>query len=116
MSAPTLPADLPLVVVDDGLGTFGPLVDLSPAFALRSGVGTLLESIEAAFGRRAWSCTVAPARAALAEEDGLAARVNAPLPASALVVNGRLLDPRSLLGAGLAPGDTLVDARGTTVA
>ena len=116
MSAPTLPADLPLVVVDDGLGTFGPLVDLRPAFALRSGVGTLLESIEAAFGRRAWSCTVAPARAALAEEDGLAARVNAPLPASALVVNGRLLDPRSLLGAGLAPGDTLVDARGTTVA
>jgi len=48
MSAPTLPADLPLVVVDDGLGTFGPLVDLRPAFALRSGVGTLLESIEAA--------------------------------------------------------------------
>ena len=36
-----------LYVFDDGLGAFGPLVDVRAAFSLRVGLGTMLERIEA---------------------------------------------------------------------
>ena len=93
MSAPSLSAhdSLPLVVVDDGLGAFGPLTDLRAAFELRAGLGTLLERIESAVGRRADALVAHPELAALVA-DSTGRPVNA-LPAAprCLAVNGRLL-------------------------
>ena len=81
----------PLVVVDDGLGTFGPLTDLRAAFELRAGVGTLLERIERAVGRRADALLVPDRLAAIVAES--TGRPTNTLPAcdECLVVNGRLL-------------------------
>jgi len=115
MATAELAPGIPLVVFDDLQGTFGPLTDLRPAFALRSGVGTLLESIEAVVGRRAAACSVAPILDALAREQGIATGAVAD-HAACLAVNGRLLNPRVLVDAGIAPGETLVDGHGTTVA
>jgi UDP-N-acetylglucosamine diphosphorylase/glucosamine-1-phosphate N-acetyltransferase len=90
---------LPLVVLDDGLGAFGPLTDLRAAFELRAGLGTLLERIEAAVGRRAAALLV-PAPIAPLVAESTARMVNdipaCPPDASnptahCLVVNGRLL-------------------------
>ena len=58
----------PLVVVDDGLGSFGPLTDLRAVFELRAGVGTLLERIERAVGRRADALLVPDRLAAVVAE------------------------------------------------
>ena len=90
-SSPSAQDHPPLVVVDDGRGAFGPLTDLRAAFELRAGVGTILERIEAAVGRRAASLLVDASIAPLvAESTGRA--VNAiPDCGTCLVVNGRLL-------------------------
>lgn len=81
----------PLVVVDDGLGTFGPLTDLRAAFELRAGVGTLLERIERAVGRRADALFVPDALAAVVAESTGRTVNTAPAADECLVVNGRLL-------------------------
>ena len=81
----------PLVVIDDGLGTFGPLTDLRAAFELRAGVGTLLERIERAVGRRA-DALVVPAHIAAVVAESTGRATNAiPACDECLVVNGRLL-------------------------
>lgn len=81
----------PLVVLDDGLGTFGPLTDLRAAFELRAGVGTLLERIERAVGRRA-DALIVPAHLAAIVAESTGRPTNAvPSCDECLVVNGRLL-------------------------
>lgn len=81
----------PLVVFDDARGTFGPLTDLRAAFELRAGLGTLLERIESALGRRAASLvTDARVAAIVAERTGRPVQV-APDADECLAVNGRLL-------------------------
>lgn len=82
----------PLVVIDDGLGTFGPLTDLRAAFELRAGVGTLLERIERAVGRRADALLVPPALAAVVAESTGRATNAVPACDECLVVNGCLLN------------------------
>lgn len=103
----------PLVVVDDGLGTFGPLTDLRAAFELRAGLGTLLERIERAVGRRADALLVPePLAALVAESTGRA--VNRPPAADeCLVVNGRLLTAAS---ARVPAGEIHADKDGRFVA
>lgn len=81
----------PLVVFDDGLGTFGPLTDLRAAFELRAGVGTLLERIERAVGRRADALIVPPHIAGVVSESTGRATNAVPSCDECLVVNGRLL-------------------------
>ena len=103
----------PVVVFDDGRGTFGPLVDLRPAFDLRAGLGTLLERIERAVGRTADALFVAPDLAAVVAETH-ARPVNAlPDGERLLVVNGRLL---TALAARVSVGEVHVAADGTLVA
>lgn len=115
MTSDATASDLPLVVFDDQKGAFGPLTDLRAAFALRSGVGTLLESIEAALGARAAALLVPDRLAALVgEQSGLP--VNAAPACDCLAVNGRLLDPRCLIGLPFKKGASFVDAAGTLVA
>ena len=82
----------PLVVVDDGLGTFGPLTDLRAAFELRAGVGTLLERIERAVGRRADALLVPDRLAAIVAESTERPTNTLPACDECLVVNGRLLN------------------------
>lgn len=103
-----------LVLWDDGRGEFGPLCDLAPAFALRSGAATTRERIERAFGA-AVAASVPPHLAAVTEETtGLPTRV---LPAgdAFLFVNARLPDPRGLPtladGEALVAGDEVIAAR-----
>ncbi len=102
----------PLIVFDDGKGTFGPLTDLRAAFELRAGVGTMLERIEAAVGRKASALIVNPNMAVVVGES--TARMTNALPDGEefLVVNGRLL---SVDHAFAARGEVVVDAEGTLV-
>jgi UDP-N-acetylglucosamine diphosphorylase/glucosamine-1-phosphate N-acetyltransferase len=131
----------PLVVFDDGKGTFGPLTDLRASFELRAGLGTLLERIERRLGRAASALFTSDRVAALvAERTGRA--VNA-LPAGVggasgqasgqnpsnnpvkhlspdhecLAVNGRLLDADIIArSASLASGQAMVHASGALLA
>jgi UDP-N-acetylglucosamine diphosphorylase/glucosamine-1-phosphate N-acetyltransferase len=81
----------PLVVFDDRRGTFGPLTDLRAAFELRAGLGTLLERIESALGRRAAALIVDVRIGSLvSERTGRTTNV-APDADECLAVNGRLL-------------------------
>lgn len=118
MSSTDPPVGPPLVVFDDGRGTFGPLTDLRPAFMLRAGLGTLLERVEAWTGRRASEVVVRATHQALLAELGLP---TATLPADAgcLAINGRLLglatSIRDLLGGSgrvLGPAGELVAFHG----
>ena len=103
----------PLVVFDDGLGMFGPLTDLRASFELRAGVGSLLERIERAVGRRADALCVPPALQALVADS--TGRNTASLPSTDLVlaVNGRLLDATA---ARVAEGRVHADRHGSFVA
>ncbi|MEY5031896.1 MAG: hypothetical protein RL354_927 [Planctomycetota bacterium] len=127
----------PLVVFDDGKGTFGPLTDLRASFELRAGLGTLLERIERRLGRTASALFTSDRVAALvAERTGRA--VNVPpagvggVPGQAsvqhpgnnlgpdhecLAVNGRLLDAGIIdRSASLASGHAMVHASGALLA
>lgn len=81
----------PLIVIDDGIGAFGPLTDLRASFELRAGIGTILERIERAVGCAA-SALVAPAPLAAIVAESTGRTVNSPPSADrCLAVNGRLL-------------------------
>lgn len=103
----------PLVVVDDGLGTFGPLTDLRAAFELRAGVGTLLERIERAVGRRADALLVPDRLAAVVAESTGRPTNTLPNCEECLVVNGRLL---SAVAARVPIGAVYADRDGRFVA
>ncbi len=97
------------VLLDDGGGLFGPMVDLRPVFALRSGIFTTAERVVAASGQPAVAAIVP---AGLAEPTRVAhpeLEVNAVPSGDGpwLVVNGRLLDPPD--GVGLEVGTAEVD-------
>lgn len=112
-SSPILSDIQPLVVIDDGAGAFGPLTDLRAAFELRAGLGTLLERIERAIGRRADALLTSDAVAAVVAES-TGRMVNAlPACSECLVVNGRLL---SASDARIAPGEVVRDEHGALVA
>jgi len=81
----------PLVVLDDGRGSFGPLTDLRAAFELRAGIGTLLERIERAVGRRADALLVPDHLAGVVAESTGRPTNAIPSCEECLVVNGRLL-------------------------
>ncbi len=112
--------DLPLVVFDDGQGTFGPLVDLRAAFELRSGLWTLLERIELALRRKAVA-TVVPAELAPLVRESTGRPVN-ELPPNlhgempVVVVHGCLLDLGVLRSFRGSLGDMLVDSGGRVIA
>lgn len=103
----------PLVVVDDGVGTFGPLTDLRAAFELRAGLGTMLERLERAIGRRADALLTPPEVAALVGESTGRPINEIPPCQRCLVVNGRLL---SAISARVADDEVVVDPSGTFVA
>lgn len=111
---------IPLLVFDDGRGTFGPLVDLRAAFELRAGLWTLLERIERALKRSAVATIVPKGLAPLVREStGRPVNelpVNLHGEAPVLVVHGRLLDLGVLASLGGSLGDMLVDGTGTVVA
>lgn len=79
-----------LVLHDDDAGCFGPLVELRPSFALRTGAMTTAERWAARFGAPC-ARRPAPALAALAAEEA----PPRPLPDGGrfIVANGRLADP-----------------------
>ena len=109
-SAP--PTESPLVVFDDGKGTFGPLTDLRASFELRAGLGTLLERIERAVGRRADTLLV-PAHLASVVAESTGRPVNAiPGPGRCLAINGRLLDAHA---ARIPAGEIHADRSGCIV-
>ncbi|MFM7259519.1 MAG: putative sugar nucleotidyl transferase, partial [bacterium] len=81
----------PLVVFDDCRGTFGPLVDLRAAFELRAGLGTLLQRIECAVGRRADAVMCDPNLAVVVGENTARPVQALPHAPTMLLVNGRLL-------------------------
>jgi len=87
---------LPIRLIDDGRGTFGPLTDLRPVYALRAGLGTIAERIEAKVGAKVVAVDVPAAVRDIAQEElqtsshGATASA-AQLVMEQLVVNARLL-------------------------
>jgi UDP-N-acetylglucosamine diphosphorylase/glucosamine-1-phosphate N-acetyltransferase len=98
-----------LVLLDDGRGSFGPMVDLRATFDIRSGWLTTAERIAAASRLELAAVIVPAALAGIAAEERPGVAVNA-VPSGEgpwLVVNGRLLQPPS--GVGLEPGTAEID-------
>ena len=105
-----------LVIFDDGLGTFGPLVDVRAAFELRCGLGTMRERIERAVGVDACRLLTTPALAFLTAETTSRATSGGALSGEIIAVNGRLLtlDAIKNLSAGevrVTAADEIVAAR-----
>lgn len=98
-----------LILLDDGRGHFGPMVDLRPSFDLRSGLLTTSERIAAASRLELVGVIVPAGLAGIAGEDrpGIAVNVVPEGDGPWLVVNGRLLQPPS--GVGLEPGSVEID-------
>ncbi len=105
-------AALSLYVFDDGLGAFGPLVDVRAAFGLRVGLGTMLERIEAKLNMRASALLVRDELKAITQESGACTEVTHAR--DAFVVNGRLLALDILEG--MQCGDIKRNAAGTLLA
>ncbi|RLS93617.1 MAG: hypothetical protein DWI12_08595 [Planctomycetota bacterium] len=101
-----------LYVFDDGLGAFGPLVDVRAAFSLRVGLGTMLERIEAKLNMTASALLVRDELSAITRESG--ARTDVAPARDAMVVNGRLLSLDILEG--MNHGDIKRNAQGTLLA
>ncbi len=133
----------PLLIFDDGLGDFGPLTDLRPAFALRNGVVNNRRRIETSLGQMAAALVVSDALVEILRQRETDAVVNPTsieqLPASLmtkaeggpwessvraercalLCVNGRWTghdDASREHIAALEPGQAVVTADGGTVA
>ncbi|MDZ4830789.1 MAG: putative sugar nucleotidyl transferase [Phycisphaerae bacterium] len=100
-----------LVLLDDGQGEFGPLCDLAPVFALRTGAITTRERIERALGLAVAAKVPASLEALVLETTGLASVL--PQGDSFIVVNGRLAEASEALG--LEPND-VVTSGGVVVA
>jgi UDP-N-acetylglucosamine diphosphorylase/glucosamine-1-phosphate N-acetyltransferase len=103
-----------ILVLDDGRAQLSPLCDLRPSFDIRTGALTTLERIERTVGPVAGLIVPAPMEAITREMHPDRA-VNADVPLSALVVNGRHALPTQVL-LGLAPGAGLVDEEDSLVA
>ncbi len=106
-----------LLILDDGLGAWGPLTDLRPVFDLRTGAHTTRGRIEHIIGRRAEVLNVPAPLAALAQEEP-GVTINGPLtPGDWLVVNGRWLGAAGREAVqGLKPGQAVVQEDGQLVA
>ncbi|MEM8781370.1 MAG: putative sugar nucleotidyl transferase [Planctomycetota bacterium] len=113
-------AQLDLVIFDDGRGRFGPLDQLWPAFAVRSGALRNAARIEAVLNRRASGFFVSPDAQALTVEAYPGCFVNDASSVSAvLAVNGRWsADDDAAIDAvrGLRPGEALTTSRGELLA
>ena len=98
-----------LILLDDGLGRFGPMVDLRPSFALRSGMLTTAERIELSSGAKSVGAIVPEPLAAMTSVSRPDLAVNRVPDGDGpwLVVNGRLLSPPT--GIGLEPGSAEID-------
>lgn len=97
------------VLLDDGGGLFGPMVDLRPIFALRSGILTTAERLVAASGHPAVAGIVPAELADITRAKYPKLGIN-EIPAGEgpwFVVNGRLLDPPG--GVGMEPSTAEVD-------
>ena len=98
-----------LVLLDDGRGSFGPMVDLRATFDLRSGWLTTAERIAAASRLEPLGAIVPASLAEVVAESRPGLAVNR-LPEGDgpwLVVNGRFLQPPA--GVGLEPGTAEID-------
>lgn len=110
-----------LLIFDDGLGRWGPLLDRRPVFDLRTGAVTIRQRIERTLGCQAQALRV-PARLSAVcrerEDAASPAAINRPLASGIwLAVNGRWNGVQhGDLVAQLAPGHALVEADGDLVA
>ncbi len=102
------------MIFDDGVGTFGPLVDLRPVFELRCGLASLRERIERAVGCDASRLVTQPRLTALTEQTSGRPTASQPKGDEILAVNGRLLSLDSING--LASGEVRVSESGEVVA
>lgn len=101
--------DTAILLVDDGLGRFGPMVDLRPIFCVRSGAMTMLERIEALVGSppHTWSSSMEDDL--LSELCGLGANT-IPDVSTITIVNGRIGSPKILQEAlGLSSAAAILD-------
>lgn len=100
-----------LVLLDDGRGHFGPMVDLRASFDLRSGLLTTAERIVAANGQPTVGAIVPEALAGITADrhPGIAVNTVPEGDGPWLVVNGRLLQPPSDVS--LEPGVAEVSAQ-----
>ncbi|MBL9118369.1 MAG: hypothetical protein JNL80_00470 [Phycisphaerae bacterium] len=107
----------PMIVVDDGLGSFGPLCDLRPSYALRTGAVTTVERLQEEARGEVVGFRVPPRLAALVAEASRLPTNRLPDGDGFLFVNGRLL---SLAALTAVPGDgdegAVVRADGTLIA
>ncbi len=107
-----------LLVYDDAQGQWGPITDLRPVFALRTGTLTTLQRIERVLDTPVTALTVPDALAAVTRDEFTDTSVNAPLGQGGwLLVNGRWLgvDDADQVKA-LPPGTALVDADNQIIA
>lgn len=104
---------LPWVLLDDGRGEFGPLVDLRPLALVRTGASTVLERWSLAWGEPA-AVVVPKHHEALCRERGLPALEALREDERCVVVNARLREPldRTVVGT----GEALLDGEGAIVA
>ena len=114
------PSTAALVIFDDGRANLGPLDDLRPAFALRSGAMTNQQRIEAVLQRHAEALFVPDALAALAKQDHPNAAINqSPETTNVLAINGRwFADDKAAIATikHLAHGQTFVNQAGDVIA
>jgi UDP-N-acetylglucosamine diphosphorylase/glucosamine-1-phosphate N-acetyltransferase len=104
---------LPWVLLDDGGGEFGPLVETRPLLQVRTGAFTILERLAAERGMPA--AVAAPvAFGDLLREQGVPLLADADSASECLVVNARSRDAIDL--AALAPGEGWMDGEGGLVA
>ncbi|MEM1445384.1 MAG: putative sugar nucleotidyl transferase [Planctomycetota bacterium] len=117
---PDAPLQAELVIFDDGRGAFGPLTQVWPAFAIRSGALRNATRIAHALQRRIGGVLVGQTHAALTREAYPGVPVNDVSKMGAvLAVNGRWsASDDTLTGAilGLPSGEALVTAEGDCVA
>ncbi|MCB9837712.1 MAG: hypothetical protein H6813_00085 [Phycisphaeraceae bacterium] len=97
-----------ILVFDDGRGALGPLTDLRPSFALRTGADTTLERIVRSFPLPLAGVAVPEVMRGIAAESCESRLLTAYEDDDAFLVNGRspIPDPS---WAGLAPGEAVVD-------
>ena len=104
-----------LVLLDDGRGHFGPMVDLRTSFDLRSGILTTAERIAAVAGQPVVAAAVPDALADITAERHPGIVVNDVPEGDGpwLVINGRLLHPPGEVS--LEPGSAEVSAKDGTI-
>ncbi|HMN95911.1 MAG TPA: putative sugar nucleotidyl transferase [Phycisphaerales bacterium] len=103
------------VVIDDGLGRFGPMTALRAVFEIRTGIDTTLRRIERFSPAGVAALAVPPElRAMIAARASVPVNALPPGAAEVLLLNGRLLLPGTLPLP--ARGEAIIDADGAIVA